>query len=264
MCCVFWFLGPPRALFCSISQHTGQVLRLPLGHPAGTVLRFLVFRPGLGSVSPNIAAHRRLCLSTLTCRHRTTLHPRILTCCRCLILSLPAACHRRRSVCCVFRFLASPWIPFHPISQHTGRVLRLPLGHPAGTVLRFRGIRSAIGLKKPDIAAHRPRRDAAWMEAQVLGADAGARVRGVWRRVEARGSAGKRHIGSGRGAAGMLRGARVRWRKALSPGNIGSIFTIDGKNNNSLGTVRRNSCQVVWHAGNLEVADNLPTPHAHT
>jgi len=49
-------------------------------------------------------------------------------------------------------------------------------------VLRFRGIRSEIGLKKQDIAAHRPRRDAAWMEAQVLGADAGARVRGVWRR----------------------------------------------------------------------------------
>ena len=66
--------------------------------------------------------------------------------------------------------------------------MRLPLGHPAGTVLRFRGIRSAIGLKKLDIAAHRPRRGAAWMEAQVLGADAGARVRGVWRRVEARGS----------------------------------------------------------------------------
>ena len=59
VCCVFWFLGLPRALFCSISQHTDQVLRLPLGHSAGTVLRFLVFRPGLGSVSPNIAAHRR-------------------------------------------------------------------------------------------------------------------------------------------------------------------------------------------------------------
>ena len=155
VCCVFWFLGPPRALFCSISQHTGQVLRLPLGHPAGTVLRFLVFRPGLGSVSPNIAAHRRLCLSTLTCRHRTTLHPRILTCCRCLILSLPAACHRRRSVCCVFRFLASPWIPFHPISQHTGRVLRLPLGHPAGTVLRFLVFRPGLGSVSPNIAAHR-------------------------------------------------------------------------------------------------------------
>ena len=63
--------------------------------------------------------------------------------------------------------------------------MRLPLGHPTGTVLRFRGIRSEIGLKKPDIAAHRPRRDAAWMEAQVLGADAGARVRGVWKREEA-------------------------------------------------------------------------------
>ena len=62
------------------------------------------------------------------------------------------------------------------------------LGYPAGTVLRFRGIQGEIGPKKPDIAAHRPRRDAVWMEAQVLGADAGARVRGVWRRVEARGS----------------------------------------------------------------------------
>ena len=214
--------------------------------------------------------------------HLSAPHPHPLTCCRCLILSPPAARRPRRSVCCVFWFLGPPRALFHPISQHTGRVSRLPLGHPAGTVLRFRGIRSEIGLKKPDIAAHRPRRDAAWMEAQVLGADAGARVRGVWRRpgcrawvcggvrgagpgcVEACGSAGKWHIGSGRGAAGMLRGARVRRRKTLSTGNIGSIFTIDGKNNNSLGTVRRNSCQVVWHAGNLEVADNLPTPHAHT
>ena len=123
-----------------------------------------------------------LCLSTLTCRHRTTLHPHPLTCCRCLILSPPAARRPRRSVCCVFWFLGPPRALFHPISQHTGRVSRLPLGHPAGTVLRFRGIRSEIGLKKQDIAAHRPRRDAAWMEAQVLGADAGARVRGVWRR----------------------------------------------------------------------------------
>jgi len=159
-CCVLRFLvlGPPRALFRLISQHTGQVLRLPLGHPADTVLRFLVFRPGLGSVSPNIAAHRRLCLSTLTCRHRTTLHPRILTCCRCLILSLPAACHRRRSVCCVFRFLASPWIPFHPISQHTGQVLRLPWFARrilAGTVLRFRLFRPTLGPVFFDIAAHR-------------------------------------------------------------------------------------------------------------
>ena len=60
LCAAFsGFWARPRVLFCSISQHTGQVLRLPLGHPAGTVLRFLVFRPGLGSVSPNIAAHRR-------------------------------------------------------------------------------------------------------------------------------------------------------------------------------------------------------------
>jgi len=52
------------------------------------------------------------------------------------------------------------------------------------------------------------------MEAQVLGADAGARVRGVWRRVEVRGSAWKRHIGSGRGAAGMLYGVRASRRKS--------------------------------------------------
>ena len=33
---------------------------------------------------------------------------------------------------------------------------------------------------------------------------------------------------------------------------------------NSLGTVRGNSCQVVRHAGNLEVADNLSAlTHAH-
>lgn len=228
------------------------------------VLRFLVFRPGLGSVSPNIAAHRRGSWLYACRRSPVGTSSSPLTCCRCLILSPPAARRPRRSVCCVFWFLGPPRALFHPISQHTGQVLRLPLGHPAGTVLRFRGIRNEIGLKKPDIAAHRPRRDAAWMEAQVLGADAGARVRGVWRCGEARGSAGKRHIGSGRGAAGMLYGVRASRRKTLSPGNIGSIFTIDGKNNNSLGTVRRNSCQVVWHAGNLEVADNLPTPHAHT
>lgn len=224
------------------------------------VLRFRLFRPAPSPVLFDIAAHRRLCLSTLTCRHRTTLHPHPLTCCRCLILSPPAACRRRRSVCCVFWFLGPPRALFHPISQHTGRVSRLPLGHPAGTVLRFRGIQGEIGPKKPDIAAHTKK------GCRVDGGT-GAR-RGCGRQgsgcVEARGSAGKRHIGSGRGAAGMLRGARVRWRKALSLGNIGSIFTIDGKNNNSLGTVRRNSCQVVWHAGNLEVADNLPTPHAHT
>ena len=245
-------------------------MRLPLGHPAGTVLRFLVFRPGLGSVSPNIAAHRRGSW-LYACRRSPvgTALPFILASSPVADVSFslrppPAARRPRRSVCCVFWLLGPPRALFHPISQHTGQVLRLPLGHPAGTVLRFRGIRNEIGLKKPDIAAHRPRRDAAWMEAQVLGADAGARVRGVWRCGEARGSAGKRHIGSGRGAAGMLYGVRASRRKTLSPGNIGSIFTIDGKNNNSLGTVRRNSCQVVWHAGNLEVADNLPTPHAHT
>ena len=239
-------------------------MRLPLGHPAGTVLRFLVFRPGLGSVSPNIAAHRRGSW-LYACRRSpvgtSSSPPHLLP----VSHSLSARRRRpRRSVCCVFWFFGLPRALFCSISQHTGQVLRLPLGHPAGTVLRFRGIRSEIGLKKPDIAAHRPRRDAAWMEAQVLGADAGARVRGVWRCGEARGSAGKRHIGSGRGAAGMLYGVRASRRKTLSPGNIGSIFTIDGKNNNSLGTVRRNSCQVVWHACNLEVADNLPTPHAHT
>ena len=162
VCCVFGFLGSPRALFCSISQHTGQVWAL--------------FR----LISQHTDAGLALCLSTLTCRH-LILTPHLLPVSHSLSARRP-----RRSVCCVFWFLGPPRALFHPISQHTGRVSRLPLGHPAGTVLRFRGIRSAIGLKKPDIAAHRPRRDAAWMEAQVLGADAGARVRGVWRRVEAR------------------------------------------------------------------------------
>lgn len=183
LCAAFsGFWARPRVLFCSISQHTGQVLRLPLGQLAGTVLRFRLFRPGLGSILPNIAAHRRGSCFMLVDAHLSAPHPHPLTCCRCLILSPPAARRPRRSVCCVFWFLGPPRALFHPISQHTGRVSRLPLGHPAGTVLRFRGIRSEIGLKKQDIAAHRPRRDAAWMEAQVLGADAGARVRGVWRR----------------------------------------------------------------------------------
>ena len=150
------------------------------------VLRFLVFRPGLGSVSPNIAAHRRGSCFMLVDAHLSAPHPHPLTCCRCLILSPPAACRRRRSVCCVFWFLGPPRALFCSISQHTGQVLRLPLGHPAGTVLRFLVFRPGLGSVSPNIAAHRPRRDAAWMEAQVLGADAGARVRGVWRRVEAR------------------------------------------------------------------------------
>ena len=66
-------------------------------------------------------------------------------------------------------------------------------------------------------------------------------------------------MGPGEGAAEMLCGARVVRRETLSPGETGSIFTIEGKNNNSLGTVYGNSCQVVQYAGSLEVADNLPT-----
>lgn len=168
-----------QAGFCVCPGLSGGLL-------AGTVLRFRLFRPGLGSVSPNIAAHRRGSW-LYACRRSpvgtSSSPPHLLP----VSHSLSARRRRpRRSVCCVFWFLGLPRALFHPISQHTGQVLRLPLGHPAGTVLRFRGIRSEIGLKKPDIAAHRPRRDAAWMEAQVLGADAGARVRGVWRRVEAR------------------------------------------------------------------------------
>ena len=228
------------------------------------VLRFLVFRPAPSPVSPNIAAHRQGFASVLAC---------------------PA--DYWRVLCCVFGFLGQVWALFRLISQHTDAGLGFmlvdahlsaPHPHPspvAGVsfslrpppsplcVLRFLVFRLAPSPVLFDIAAHRPRRDAAWMEAQVLGADAGVRGAGPGC-VEARGSAGKWHIGSGRGAAGMLYGVRASRRKTLSTGNIGSIFTIDGKNNNSLGTVRRNSCQVVWHAGNLEVADNLPTPHAHT
>ena len=144
VCCVFGFLGSPRALFCSISQHTGQVLRLPLGHPAGTVLRFLVFRPGLGSVSPNIAAHRRGSCFMLVDAHLSAPHPHPSP-----VAGVSFSLRPPPSPLCVLRFL----------------VFRL-----APSPVLF------------DIAAHRPRRDAAWMEAQVLGADAGARVRGVWRR----------------------------------------------------------------------------------
>ena len=107
------------------------------------------------------------------------------------------ACRRRRSVCCVFWFFGSPWALFHPISQHTGGVSRLPLGHPAGTVLRFRGIRSVIGPKKPDIAAHRARRDdarrestgarhggGAWAQNPGCGAWSAGGL-GAWKRGEA-------------------------------------------------------------------------------
>ena len=217
VCCVFWFLGPPRALFCSISQHTGQVLRLPLGHPAGTVLRFLVFRPGLGSVSPNIAAHRRGSCFMLVDAHLSaphypsSSHPHLLP----MSHSFPAR-RLSPSPLCVLRFPVFS-LALDPVSSNIAAHrwgFASALGYPAGTVLRFRGIQGEIGPKKPDIAAHRPRRDAVWMEAQVLGADAGARVRGVWRRVEACGSAGKRHIGSGRGAAGMLYGVRASRRKS--------------------------------------------------
>ena len=126
VCCVFGFLGSPRALFCSISQHTGQVLRLPLGQLAGTVLRFRLFRPGLGSILPNIAAHRRGSCFMLVDAHLSAPHPHPLTCCWCLILSPPAARRHRRSVCCVFGFLGPPRALFCSISQHTGRVSRLP------------------------------------------------------------------------------------------------------------------------------------------
>ena len=117
VCCVFGFLGLPRALFCSISQHTGQVLRLPLGHPAGTVLRFLVFRPGLGSVSPNIAAHRRGSCFMLVDAHLSAPHPHPLTCCRCFILSPPVARRPPPSPICVLRFLVFRPVP-SPVSPN--------------------------------------------------------------------------------------------------------------------------------------------------
>ena len=112
VCCVFWFLGLPRALFCSISQHTGRVLRLPLGHPAGTVLRFLVFRPAPSPVSPNIAAHRPGFASALAC---------------------PA--DYWRVLCCVFGFLGQVWALFHLISQHTDAYACRR--SPVGTALPF-------------------------------------------------------------------------------------------------------------------------------
>ena len=217
-CCVLrfrLFRPAPSPVLFDIAAHR-QSFASALGHPAGTVLRFLVFRPGLGSVSPNIAAHRRGSCFMLVDAHLSAPHPHPLTCCRWLILSPPAARRHRRSVCCVFWFFSRLCALFHPISQHTGQVLRLPLGHPVGTVLRFRGIRSAIGLKKPDIAAH-------IKKGRRVDGGTGAR-RGCGRQgsgcVEARGSVGKRHIGSGRGAAGMLYGVRVSRRKnVLTRGN---------------------------------------------
>ena len=114
------------------------------------MLRFRLFRPGLGSVSPNIAAHRRGSCFMLVDAHLSAPHPHPSP-----VAGVSFSLRPPPSPLCVLRFL----------------VFRL-----APSPVLF------------DIAAHRPRRDAAWMEAQVLGADAGARVRGVWRRVEARGS----------------------------------------------------------------------------
>ena len=161
----------------------------------------------MGPVLPDIAAHSRG--SWLYACRRSPVGtspspPHLLP----VSHSLSARRHRR-SVCCVFWFFSRLCALFHPISQHTGQVLRLPLGHPVGTVLRFRGIRSAIGLKKPDIAAHTKK-------GRRVDGGTGAR-RGCGRQgsgcVEARGSVRKRHIGSGRGAAGMLYGVRVNRRK---------------------------------------------------
>ena len=156
----------------------------------------------------------------------------------------------------------------HPTTPPMTGVSWPPCPSPS-CVLRFRGIRGEIGPKKSDIAAHRPRgrhvegkhRCYARMRAPGSGAHGG----GTWGSGPgARGSAGRRHVGPGAGLQKCCAGRGLTRGKTPSPGQTGSKFTIGGKNNNSLGTVRGNSCQVVRHAGNLEVADNLPTlTHAH-
>ena len=189
-CCVLRFLvfrlAPSPVLFDIAAHRPG--FASALGHPAGTVLRFLVFRPAPSPVLFDIAAHRRGSW-LYACRRSpvgtSSSPPHLLPVSHSLSARRPPP-----SPICVLRFLVFRPAP-SPVSPNIAAHrwgFASALGYPAGTVLRFRGIRSEIGLKKPDIAAHRPRRDAAWMEAQVLGADAGARVRGVWRRVEALGS----------------------------------------------------------------------------
>ena len=98
-----------------------------LACPAGTVLRFRVFRPGLGPVLPNIAAHSR--------------GSWFYACRRSPVGTSPSFSHL---------LLVSHSLPARRLSPS-------PF-----CVLRFRGIWGEIGPKKPDIAAHRQRRDAAW------------------------------------------------------------------------------------------------------
>ena len=91
-CCVLRFLvfrPVPSPVSPNIAAHRPGFASA-LACPAGTVLRFRAFWSGLRSVLPSIGV-LALCLSTFACRHRTTLHPRLLTCCWCLIPSLPVA-----------------------------------------------------------------------------------------------------------------------------------------------------------------------------
>ena len=149
-CCVLRFLvfrpAPSPVLF-DIAAHRPGFASAPRSS-GGYCAAFSGFRPGLGSVSPNIAAHRRG--------------------------SWLYAC-RRSPVGTALPFILTP-------SPVAGVSFSLRPPPSPLCVLRFLVFRLAPSPVLFDIAAHRPRRDAAWMEAQVLGADAGARVRGVWRR----------------------------------------------------------------------------------
>ena len=165
-CCVLrfrLFRPAPSPVLPDIAAHRPGFASA-LACPAGTVLRFRVFRPGLGPGLPDIAAHSRGSWF-YACRRPPVGTSPSLSHLLPVSHSLPAR-SLSPSPFCVLRFLVfQPALcPVSPDIAAHRQGFASALGHPAGTVLRFRGIWGEIGPKKSDIAAHRPRGDAAWRE----------------------------------------------------------------------------------------------------
>ena len=79
-----------------------------LGHPAGTVLRFLVFRQ-VWALFRLISQHTDAGLGfMLVDAHLSAPHPHPLTCCRCLILSPPVAI---ADLCAAFSGFSAGFVP---------------------------------------------------------------------------------------------------------------------------------------------------------
>ena len=100
VCCVFWFFSRVCALFCPVSQHTAV-------GPSFMLVDARLSAPHHPSPSPPhplLAPHLSLPVT---------------------VPSLPVTI---TALCCVFGPLGPPWTLFHPISQHTGGVSRLPWG----------------------------------------------------------------------------------------------------------------------------------------